>query len=35
MINSPWETKADSFYFVGGKLIMHNKSEYNYAPIEY
>ncbi len=23
MINSPWETVSDSFYFVEGKLIMH------------
>jgi len=32
MINSPWETKADSFYFVEEKLIMHNKAEFSYAP---
>lgn len=32
MIRNPWETKSDSFYFVDGKLIMHNKAEYNYAP---
>ncbi len=32
MIDSPWETKSDSFYFVDGNLIMHNKAEYNYAP---
>jgi len=32
MIASPWETKSDSFYFVDGTLIMHNKAEYNYAP---
>ena len=34
MINSPWDTKSDSFYFVEDKLIMHNKSEYNYAPFD-
>jgi protein unc-119 len=31
MIESPWETKSDSFYFVDNILIMHNKSEYNYS----
>ena len=34
MINNPWETKSDSFYFVDGELIMHNKAEYNYAPFD-
>lgn len=33
MIAAPWETKSDSFYFVDNKLIMHNKAEYNYAPL--
>ena len=33
MINAPWETKSDSFYFVDNKLIMHNKAEYNYSPL--
>lgn len=32
MIANPWETKSDSFYFVAGQLVMHNKAEYNYAP---
>jgi len=31
MINAPWETKSDSFYFVEGKLIMHHKAIYNYS----
>lgn len=31
MIKSPWETKSDSFYFVGDEIIMHNKAEYSYA----
>lgn len=31
MINSPWETRSDSFYFVNGVIIMHNKAEYNYS----
>lgn len=34
MIDNPWETRSDSFYFVEGKLIMHNKAEYSYAPFE-
>lgn len=31
MINSPWETVSDSFYFVEGKLIIHTKAEFSYA----
>eukprot|EP00742_Colponemidia_sp_Colp-10_P003159 GILJ01003366.1.p1 GENE.GILJ01003366.1~~GILJ01003366.1.p1 ORF type:complete len:205 (+),score=23.04 GILJ01003366.1:58-615(+) len=34
MINSPWETKSDSFYFVGNDLIMHNKALYSYAAFD-
>jgi len=30
MVNSPFETKSDSFYFVNNKLIMHNKADYAY-----
>lgn len=30
MIDHPFETKSDSFYFVDGKLIMHNKADYAY-----
>lgn len=30
MIENPFETKSDSFYFVDGKLIMHNKASYKY-----
>lgn len=33
MIEAPWETKSDSFYFVENRLIMHNKAEYNYSPL--
>ena len=33
MISEPWHTRSDSFYFVGNKLIMHNKAIYNYAPL--
>lgn len=31
MIESPWETKSDSFYFVEEKLVMHHKALYNYS----
>jgi hypothetical protein len=34
MINSPFETVSDSFYFVEGKLVMHNKAAYSYAPFQ-
>ncbi|CAG0915794.1 unnamed protein product [Notodromas monacha] len=30
MIASPFETRSDSFYFVGNELIMHNKADYAY-----
>jgi protein unc-119 len=30
MIACPYETKSDSFYFVDGKLVMHNKASYKY-----
>ena len=30
MIQNPYETKSDSFYFVENKLIMHNKASYKY-----
>ncbi len=31
MIRCPYETKSDSFYFVGDELIMHNKASYKYV----
>ena len=34
MINSPWETKSDTFFFVENKLIIHNRAEYNYSPLD-
>jgi hypothetical protein len=34
MIDSPWETKSDSFYFVDNTLIMHHKAIYNYSQLE-
>ena len=33
MIDEPWHTRSDSFYFVGEELIMHNKAIYNYGPL--
>lgn len=33
MIENPFETKSDSFYFVDGKLIMHNKASYKVSII--
>ena len=30
MVNSPYETRSDSFYFVNDQLIMHNKADYAY-----
>jgi hypothetical protein len=30
IVNNPYETKSDSFYFVDGKLVMHNKASYKY-----
>lgn len=30
MIAHPWETAADSFFFAGNKLIMHNRSVFRY-----
>lgn len=31
MLDSPYETKSDSFYFADGRLIMHNKAAYKVA----
>ena len=30
MIDHPFDTRSDSFYFVEDKLIMHNKADYAY-----
>jgi len=30
MINNPFETRSDSFYFVNDRLVMHNKADYAY-----
>mmetsp|Transcript_117 Transcript_117/g.205 ORF Transcript_117/g.205 Transcript_117/m.205 type:complete len:186 (+) Transcript_117:64-621(+) len=31
IIDNPWETRSDSFYFVNDQLVMHNKADYNYS----
>jgi hypothetical protein len=30
MLESPRKTRSDSFYFVDGVLVMHNKATYTY-----
>ena len=30
LIDHPYQTKSDSFYFVGGVLVMHNRADYAY-----
>ncbi len=30
MVCNPFETRSDSFYFVGNELVMHNKASYCY-----
>ena len=34
IIDAPWEVKSDSFYFAEGRLIVHNRAEYNYSQLE-
>lgn len=31
MVENPFETRSDTFYFVDGRLVMHNKAEYSYT----
>jgi hypothetical protein len=31
MVAAPYATKSDSFYFVDGEIVMHNKAEYRYT----
>ena len=33
VIEAPWEVKSDSFFFAEGRLIIHNRAEYNYEPL--
>lgn len=30
MVECPYETRSDSFYFVDNRLVMHNKADYAY-----
>ena len=30
MVENPFETQSDTFYFVGDELVMHNKAVYCY-----
>uniref|UniRef100_A0A7E4URM9 GMP_PDE_delta domain-containing protein n=1 Tax=Panagrellus redivivus TaxID=6233 RepID=A0A7E4URM9_PANRE len=32
MIDLPFETRSDSFYFVDNRLVLHNKADYAYQP---
>uniref|UniRef100_A0AC35FS35 GMP phosphodiesterase delta subunit domain-containing protein n=1 Tax=Panagrolaimus sp. PS1159 TaxID=55785 RepID=A0AC35FS35_9BILA len=32
MIDAPFETRSDSFYFVDNRLVLHNKADYAYQP---
>ena len=34
IVGNPYESKSDSFYFVGNKMVMHNKAEYRYEDLE-
>ena len=34
IVNHPFETRSDSFYFANGELIMHNKAEYAYNLVD-
>ena len=34
IIRAPWEVNSDSFFFAEDKLIIHNRAEYNYAPLD-
>ena len=33
MIESPWDTKSDTFIFVDGKLIIHKRAIYDFSPL--
>lgn len=34
MSESPWEVKSDTFFFANGRLIIHNRAEYNYSELD-
>lgn len=31
MIDNPWESQSDSFYYVDGQMVLHNKAKYAYT----
>jgi len=31
MIENPWESQSDSFYYVGDEMVLHNKAKYAYT----
>ena len=31
---APWEVKSDSYFFANGKLMIHNRAEYNYSELD-
>ena len=33
IIAAPWEVKSDSFFLIDGVIEIHNRAEYNYAPL--
>ena len=32
--SAPWEVKSDSFFFANGRLVIHNRAEYNYSNLD-
>ncbi|KAK9508039.1 hypothetical protein O3M35_007786 [Rhynocoris fuscipes] len=35
IINNPFESKSDTFYFADGKLIIHNKADYSFNGVSH
>ena len=33
IVNKPWGVRSDTFFFVEGRLIIHNRAVYNYMPL--
>ena len=34
IIEAPWETKSDTFFFVENKLVIHTRALYDYSPFD-
>ena len=34
IIGAPWGVKSDTYFFAENKLIIHNRAEYNYEPLD-